>query len=177
MVTVIEVNRGSVKIRFDDRGYIKQTTTYYLRSGSVAMPTYLVGDIILDKTGKPATILAINGTKSITFQWEDGSMRVLQSSCIKLGYLMKEEDSSKLNPKIKVGDTFTNFQGSVCEVIKYEKSSKVTVRFSEHITYDVVTSQGNLKAGHVHNKYLPTLFGVGVFGDYTGGVKSIAYKA
>lgn len=177
--TVIDVNGcKEITVKFDKNGYVKKTESIYVRSGSIRLPKYLVGDKFTDKRGNPVTIVDIENSSKVTFEWEDGYRRTCQSSVLSLGTILREEDSRQLNPEIKVGDRFTNTQGIELEVVKYEKASKITVRVHGPVDYEIVTSQGNLKKGVVHDKYSPSVAGKGILGDAENiDVKSQVYTS
>jgi hypothetical protein len=176
--TIIGVNGcKDITIQFDERGFIKKTESIFIRTGSIRLPKYFVGDEFFDKKGNKAKIVNIESSSRYTFEWEDGYQRICQSSVISLGTLLREEDSCQINPEIKVGQFFTNTQGVTLEVIKYEKASKVTVKVHGPVEYEIITTQGNLKKGVVHDKYSPSFAGKGILGDAVVDVKSQEYVA
>lgn len=177
--TIIEANGcKDITIQFDKHGVIKKTESVLVRSGSIWLPKYFVGDKFLDKKGNSVTLVEMDTSAYYTFEWEDGYTRTCQSSVLILGTLLREEDSRQLNPEIKVGDRFTNTQGIELEVVKYEKASKITVRVHGPVDYEIVTSQGNLKKGVVHDKYSPSVAGKGILGDAENiDVKSQVYTS
>lgn len=166
--TIIEANNcKDILVRFDERGYEKRTVSHYVRSGCIAMPTYFVGDVVKDKEGVDVVIVGIETTSKITFQWPDGITRVAQSSTIGSGKLIHPEQSRILNPSIKVGHRFQTWQGCWAEVVKYENSTKITIKFLEPVEYEFITTQGNISTGKIRNKYAPSVCGIGVIGDAT----------
>jgi len=177
--TVIDVNGcKDITVKFDNKDYIKKTESIYVRSGSIRLPKHMVGDKLFDKNNNPITIVKIEGSSKITFEWEDGYQRTCQSSAIYLGRVLREEDSKIMNPEVKVGQWFTNTQGIELEVIKYEKASRITVKVHGPVEYEIVTNQGNLKKGIVHDKYSPSVAGKGILGDAENiDVKSQVYVA
>jgi hypothetical protein len=177
--TVISVNGcKDITVKFDKNDFIKKTESVFIRSGSIRLPKYFVGDKFTDKNGNSVTLVEIENSSKFTFEWEDGYRRICQSSVIILGTLQREEDSSQLNPEIRVGDKFLNTQGVELEVVKYEKASKITVRVHGPVEYEIVTTQGNLKRGIVHDKYSPSVAGKGIIGDAENiDVKSQVYTS
>lgn len=175
--TVVEVNGClDIKIEFDDRKYIKQVTSDNLRKGRVALPSLFVGDIVQDKQGIPVEIVLIDTTERVHFKWPDGYIRVCQSCVISLGTLMREDQSRRLNPEIKVGNLYKTKQGCTVEVVEYNTSSDITVKFTEPKVFFTKTTQHNLKNGYVRNRYIPTVAGVGIIGDEVVDVDSKLYK-
>lgn len=175
--TVTEVNNClDITIKFDHKNFTRKTKSQYIRDGSIKLPSLFIGDILKDKIGNIVTILDIDTTSRVTFRWEDGYTRVCQASVIKSGTLMREENSQRLNPSVKVGDIFVNCQGSEMTVEKYTNSQNIIISFTTPVQHSVRTTTGNLKKGNVHNKYLPTVAGVGVIGDFKIDVKSKMYR-
>ncbi len=174
--TIVGVNGcKDITIKFDKRDFIKKTESALVRSGSIWLPKYFIGDKFLDKMGNEVTLVEINSSACYTFEWEDGYRRTCQSSVISLGTLLREEDSRQLNPEIKVGQCYTNTQGVKLEVIKYEKASKITVKVHGPVEYEIITT---LKKGIVHDKYSPSVAGKGILGDAENiDVKSQVYTS
>jgi hypothetical protein len=176
--TIIEANHClDITVKFDHRGFIRKTKTQYIRDKSVKLPSLFIGDSFKDKVGNTVVIKDIDTTSRITFEWEDGYTRVCQSSVLKNGTLMREEDSRQLTPSIKVGDIFTNNQGSLMVVKEYNNAANIIIEFNDPVNYSVKTNIGNIKSGNVHNKYLPTVAGVGVIGDFNVDINSKMYKS
>lgn len=67
--------------------------------------------------------------------------------------------------RLKVGDSFTNSQGYVFEVIEYISCSNVLVEFKEPLQHRTRAHSSAIFKGFVKNKYHPTLYGVGFIGD------------
>lgn len=175
--TVAEVNGClDITVKFDFKDFVRKTKAQYIRDKSVKLPSLFVGDNFKDKLGNSVTIRDIDTTARITFEWEDGYTRVCQSSVLKNNKLMREGDSGQLNPSIRDGDKFTNQQGSEFCVKKYTSAAKIVIEFMSPVRYSVNTNMGNIKKGHVHNKYLPTVAGVGIIGDFKVDVKSKLYN-
>lgn len=176
--TVIESNRSTdILIKFDHKDYIKRTQTCYIRSGIVKLPSIFVGDIVLDKLGNKVTISNIDTSERITFKWEDGYERTCKQAVLSLNTLMREEDSQRLSPSVKVGDSFRNFRGNLFIVKEYINSSKVLVEFQEPIKHCVYSSSGNILKGNLKNKYAPTVCNVGIIGDCSVSTKSKVYTS
>ena len=175
--TVAEVNGClDITVKFDYRGFVRKTKAQYIRNKSVKLPSLFVGDNFKDKVGNTATIKDIDTTARVTFEWEDGYTRVCQSSVLRNCSLMREEDSGQLNPSIKEGDKFINKQGAEFYVKRYTSAANIVVEFMSPVCYSVKTSMGNIRKGHIHNKYLPTVAGVGILGDFKVDVKSKMYS-
>lgn len=176
--TIIEFNNSTdVLVRFDERQFEKRTKAYYIKTGVVALPTYFVGDKFIDKYGKTAEIVKIDTTSKITFKWEDGATRVLQSSAIINNSLIHPSDSCLLNPEMKVGDKYLNFQGIEFEIEKYIAASHIVVSFSVPFKHSVKTTQGNIKKGNVHNYHVPSVAGVGIVGDSEHNCRDKMYRS
>lgn len=175
--TVVEVNGClDITVKFDSRDFVRKTKAQYIRNKSVKLPPLFVGDSFKDRLGNSVIVKDIDTAARVTFEWEDGYTRVCRSYVLKNNSLIREEDSGQLNPSIKEGDKFTNQQGSEFHVKKYTKAANIVVEFTSPICYSVKTTMGNIKKGVVHNKYLPTVAGVGIIGDFEVDTKSKMYR-
>jgi len=65
---------------------------------------------------------------------------------------------------VKVGDTYKTNNFGFCEVIKYENSKNVVVRFLD-TGYEVSTTSGVLVRGQLKDRLVRTVCGVGFIGD------------
>lgn len=175
--TVLEVTRSdNIVIQFDE-GVTKRTKKQYIKSGSIRLPNIVVGKKYLDKMGRTVEVVSINGTSKVTFRWDDGYERTCQSSVITLNKIMREEDSSRLNPSLKTGDTGKLRDGTLWEVIEYKNFSNIHVKFLTDPPWYGLVSGGNLISGSVRNKGAPTLFGVGIIGDCSVNSNEMCYKS
>ena len=165
----------SVRVRFLKKNYYKTTTAFYANNGIVRLPKYIVGDEFIDKRGDVCRITN-KVSHTYTLMWEDGYSRNVSASAFVSG-IMREEDSSKHNPKIKVGFKGTNLQGFEFEVIEKLGDSKFVVRFSMPVEYKVVAYRGNIEKGTVHYPHTPTVAGVGIIGEFPVDVTSKDYRA
>lgn len=174
---VIEVDGCKrVRVKFEHNGHERVVPAHAVKIGSLSCPSYFVGDKFTDKYGRIATIVKIDTVSRITFQWEDGVSRVCQSSVIAKNALIHPEDSNKLNPEIKVGQVYKTWQGAEVTVVEYNSAADILVRFDEPFEVLMRTTQGNLKKGHLHNKYLPSVCGVGIVGDSVHDNKGKMYQ-
>lgn len=165
-----------ITLRFDERDYTKTVTADSLHKGVFFLPSIFVGDIFQDKLGNNVTVKAVEKSDKITFEWDDGYTRVCQSSVLRLGTLMREEDSCRLNPKLKIGDRFTTKQGAVLEIIEYKNFRNILICFIEFDKSSRWVSGGNLIKGNTHHPMLPSNAGVGILGTDKVDTKSKAYK-
>lgn len=176
--TVIDVKGcKDITVKFDHKSFVKKIQASYIKSGVIKLPSVFIGDIVRDKKGNLVTIVKIESSDKITFQWEDGYERTCQQAVLNVGTLMREEDSRILNPSIKIGDSFINAQGSVFIVKDYLSSSNITIEFDKPIKHTVKTNMANIKTGNIHNRYLPTLAGKGVIGDFKVDSSNKMYKS
>lgn len=175
--TVVEVNGcNNIKIKFDTDGIEKIVSKASIKSGSILLPKYRVGQKFKDKNSEFAEIIAIN--KGIaTFKWEDGSTRTCQIAVIPAGTLMKEKDSSRLNPKVKVGGLWKTKDGSEFEVIEILDSRNTIIKFYEPVEYVETVSPSNIVSGSISNKFKPSVCGKGYLGKYPVDVESKCYKS
>jgi hypothetical protein len=67
--------------------------------------------------------------------------------------------------------------GSELEVIEKLPKGKVKVKFLDQYGYETIVYGSNIASGNVHNKYLPTVFGVGVIGDSDVDIYSKCYSS
>lgn len=173
---IVEINGcKSVKVRFLEKDYSKTTTAFYAYNGMVSLPKYLIGDKFIDKRGNICKIVD-KSCGNYVLAWEDGYIRTVQAGVFVSG-ILREEDSSRHNPKIKVGFKGTNLQGVEFEVIEKLADSKFLLLFRTPIEYKVVASRGNIDKGTVHYPHIPTLAGVGIIGEFSVDIKSKDYKA
>lgn len=169
-------NCKDVVVEFDDRKYRKQTNAYYVREGSVAIPSIFVGDVLRDKMGNEVTVNKIDTVQRVTFQWLDGVTRIAQAATALRGDLLHPKDSQRLTPSISVGDRFSTWQGCTVTVIAYKTFQKITVKFDHPYDLVKVVSGGNLLKGVVHNQYAPSVAGVGIIGDFVHDNRSKLYR-
>lgn len=166
-----------VKVRFLSNGWEKITTAHYASTGVIRLPKWYVGDIVADKMGNPVKIVEIVNSSNYLFEWEDGYQRRAQSSTLCLNTLMREEDSARVNPKIKVGQIYTNLQGYDFEIIERVDSSKVKVKFLTEIPYETWCYGTNISKGTIHYPFAPTVAGHGILGLFPVDVQSYEYKS
>lgn len=136
-----------------------------------------VGNEYRDKLGNRVVVSKIDTCQRVTFKWEDGYERTQQGSAIVLNTIMRETDSKRLNPEIKVGDRFTTFQGATVEIVEYITYSKVKICFVDIDNSFKWVTGGNLKNGFIWHKDYPSLVGVGCLGTDCVDVKSGSYVA
>lgn len=165
----------NVKVRFLKRDYYKTTTAFYAYNGMVSLPKYLIGDTFVDKRGNVCRIVD-KSSGNYVLAWEDGYTRTVQAGVFVNG-ILREEDSSRHNPKIKVGFKGTNLQGIEFEVVEKLDDSKFLLLFRTPIEYKVVAFRGNIDKGTVHYPYVPTVAGVGILGEFPVDITSKDYKA
>lgn len=79
-------------------------------------------------------------------------------------------------PSVKVGDVFTNNQGSEFTVVEYTNANNLVVEFNDKNMYQCDASVGQIKRGVIKNKYFPNVHGIGYIGEGEYTTKSIAYK-
>lgn len=68
-------------------------------------------------------------------------------------------------PSVKVGDVFTNNQGSEFTVVEYTNANNLVVEFNDKHMYQCDASVGQIKRGIIKNKYFPSVCGVGYIGE------------
>lgn len=64
----------------------------------------------------------------------------------------------------KVGDKFTNFQGSEAVIVTYDTARRVTLKFLDEYGFEVTVQANKLKIGRFKNPYAPSVRGVGFVG-------------
>lgn len=176
--TVVEIKRcDNIIVEFDEDKFRKKTTKQYIESGRVPLPKIRVGQWHKDKLGNTVQVVSINGSNKVTFRWEDGYERVCQSSVIHLNTLMREEDSRRLNPSFKVGDTGYLKDGTMWEIIEYPNYSKIKVKILTDPAWETTVNGGNLVSGSIKNRGKPSLFGVGILGDAEVNCYDMSYKS
>lgn len=169
-------NSLSVIVTFIDRGYTKETQASYAYNGSIRCPKLMVGDIVKDKYGQDVEIIEILNSDNVTFRWSDGYTRIMQSSRVISNNLLRENESKRLNPTVKVGDIYKNKQGVDLVVVNYESSKRITVEVQGPKKHELLVTSGNLKKGYVNDRYSPSAAGVGILGDFPVDVKSKCYR-
>lgn len=176
--TVIEIKRcDNIIIEFDEDSFRKKTTKQYIQTGSVTLPKFRVGQWYKDKLGNDVQVVHIENTNKITFRWEDGYERVCQSGVIALNTLMREEDSQRLNPSFKVGDTGRLKDGTIWKIIDYVTYSNIKIQIMTEPPWEATVHGGNLVSGSIKNKGKPSLFGVGILGDAAVNCYDMSYKS
>lgn len=58
-----------------------------------------------------------------------------------------------------IGNRFTNSQGSVYEVVGFESSKKVTIKYLDDYGYEMVCTARDARLGKVKNPYHPSIYG------------------
>lgn len=176
--TVVEIKRcDNIIVEFDEDKFRKKTTKQYIESGRVPLPKIRVGQWHKDKLGNTVQVVSIDGSNKVTFRWEDGYERVCQSSVIHLNTLMREEDSRRLNPSFKVGDTGYLKDDTMWEIIEYHNYSKIKVKILTDPAWETTVNGGNLVSGSIKNRGKPSLFGVGILGDVEVNCYDMSYKS
>lgn len=176
--TVVEIKRcDNIIVEFDEDNFRKKTTKHYIESGRVPLPKIRVGQLHKDKLGNTVQVVCIGGSDRVTFRWEDGYERVCQSSVIHLNTLMREEDSRRLNPSFKVGDTGYLRDGTMWEIIEYSNFNKIKVKIMTDPPWETIVSGGNLVSGSIKNRGKPSLFGVGIIGGAEVNCYEMSYKS
>lgn len=176
--TVVEIKRcDNIIVEFDEDKFRKKTTKQYIESGRVPLPKIRVGQLHKDKLGNTVQVVCIEGSDRVTFRWEDGYERVCQSSVIHLNTLMREEDSRRLNPSFKVGDTGYLKDGTIWEIIEYTNYSKIKVKIMTDPPWETTVNGGNLVSGSIKNRGKPSLFGIGILGDTDVNCYDMRYKS
>jgi len=66
--------------------------------------------------------------------------------------------------KVKVGDRFQTNEGYEAEVIKYNGSLDVVIKFNDEFNYEKRVEAANLRKGNVKNPYHKSVIGVGFYG-------------
>lgn len=175
--TVLQVKGcNDIRIKFDIEGIEKTVCKGNITTGSIRLGKYRIGQKFKDKNGNDVEL--INLTKGIaTFKWEDGYTRTCQISVIPAGTLMREEDSIKLNPKIKIGSIWSTRDGSSLEVIELLKNQNVKIRFIAPVEYEDIVQYGNILSGSISNKFKPSVCDRGFLGEYPVDVKSKLYTS
>ncbi len=84
-------------------------------------------------------------------------------------------------PSIFVGDRFTNRLGCEAVVVKYESSTRITVKFLDDFGYELITKADSLRNSTFKNLFHPVVCGVGYLGvgEFThssGGKVTVAYR-
>lgn len=167
----------SVTVKFLKNGYIKETSAAYAYSGVVRMPRIIVGQVLPDKNGELFKITEIKLSDKVKIIWEDGEERYTTTYKIENRQVIRERDNIHINPAVKVGQVYKNTQGSEIKVIGYESSKRVLVEIGK-TKYTEYVASGNLLKGFVHDKYAPSVCGVGIIGDVVNiDVKSQVYVA
>lgn len=174
--TVIEVNGAlDIKIKFDTEGVEKTVSKGNIIRGGIRLPKVRVGQEVTDKNGASVKIIKIEKGRA-TFEWSDGYQRTCQTSVLNTRTLMREEDSCKLNPKIKQGSVWKTNDGCLITVIEVLKKNKVKIKFHYPVEYEDVVFYGNILQGSICNKFKPSVFGKGYLGKYKVNVKSKMYR-
>lgn len=79
-------------------------------------------------------------------------------------------------PSVKVGDVFTNNQGSEFTVVEYTNANNLVVEFNDKNMYQRNASVGEIKRGVIKNLFHPTVHGIGYIGEGKYNAESAAYK-
>ena len=145
--------------------------------GRIRLPKWYEGDVLKDKNGQSVKISKILKSDKYLFEWEDGYKRWQPSSAIYLNTIMREEDSSRLNPQVVEGGRYTNFQGYDFEIIKRVKGQQFLVRFLTDIPHEEVHHRSNISSGTVHYPFGPTVAGHGIIGLFPIDISSYQYKS
>ena len=90
---------------------------------------------------------------------------------------MREEDSRRLNPSFKVGDTGYLKDDTMWEIIEYHNYSKIKVKILTDPAWETTVNGGNLVSGSIKNRGKPSLFGVGILGDVEVNCYDMSYKS
>lgn len=176
--TVVEVHRcDNIIVEFDEDKFRKKTAKHYIQSGCINLPKVRVGQWYKDKLGNDVQIVHMEGTHKVTFQWKDGYKRVCSSTVISLNTLMREEDSRRLNPHFKVGDTGKLKDGTAWEIIDYVKASNIKIRVITDPPWETTVQGGNLLTGSIKNRGKPSLFGIGILGEVDVNCDEMSYKS
>jgi len=79
-------------------------------------------------------------------------------------------------PSVKVGDVFTNNQGSEFTVVEYTNANNLVVEFNDKNMYQCDASVGQIKRGVIRNPFVPVIEGIGYMGEGEYNSKSKFYK-
>ena len=79
-------------------------------------------------------------------------------------------------PSVKVGDVFTNNQGSEFTVVEYTNANNLVVEFNDKNMYQCDASVGQIKRGVIKNPFVPNVLGVGFLGEGDYAADSICYS-
>lgn len=176
--TVVEIKRcDNIIIEFDEDKFRKKTQKQYIQTGCVTLPRTRVGQWYKDKLGNNVQIVHMEGANKVTFRWEDGYERICQSGVIDLNTLMREEDSRRLNPSFKVGDTGKLKDGTIWEITDYINYSNIKIKVMTSPPWETIVNGGNLVSGSIRNRGKPSLFGVGILGKEPVDCKEMSYKS
>lgn len=166
----------SVKVRFLENNSVKYTTANYAYRGIVRKERVLIGEKYLDKSGEEITVIAKENQDNITVEWGDGETRLVNAYRIENRLVIRTNDNKHVNPTVKVGQTYINRQGSEITVLEYESSKRILVEIGLK-KYQQYVHAGNLIKLNIHDKYAPSLAGVGIIGDYPVDIKSKLYTS
>lgn len=67
--------------------------------------------------------------------------------------------------KDRIGTLHTTINGCLFEVIEYNSSTNVTIKFKDDFSYTTTTTWAYIKSGNVKNPFFKSIYGVGYFGD------------
>jgi hypothetical protein len=134
------------------------------------------GNRFTDRTGEKYTtnegynveIIEYFSACDITIKYEDGTvLHKIFFSALKSGQVRK--------PQNRVGEKYVNKEGQEAEIIEYESSLNVTVRFEDNaivsnLQYD------NIKRGAFKNPYIKNIYSFGYIGDMRNTNKDSTYN-
>jgi len=175
--TISEINScKNVVVTFDERGVKKVTTSNYAKKGILRFPLHFIGETFTDMKGNIVTVVELPVNR-VVLEWSDGYRRNFQASVLVTKHILREEDSTRLNPKVQVGCEFTTKQGYKVVVERILKGRKCIVRFDEPFTFTKEAHISNVVKGNIDNQHMPSLSGFGILGDVEVDVSGKMYRS
>jgi hypothetical protein len=126
------------------------------------------GEKYLTNEGYEVKIIEYFSACDVTVRYEDGTtLKKVFLSALKNGQVKK--------PQNRIGEEYINKEGHRAEIIKYESSLNVTVKFEDgtiinNLQYD------NIKKGAFKNPHIKNIFNFGCIGDMRDVNKDSTYN-
>lgn len=120
-----------------------------------------IGFVKRNKQGCLMKIVQYNNSKDMIVQFveEDNVFVNTQWKHFETGSI-----SNPVFNKRREGEVFTNNQGSIAKIIKYNSSKNVIVEFQDAYKYQTKATYQQLQYGNFKNPFAPSILGIGIVG-------------
>lgn len=124
------------------------------------------GETRINNQGLTMRICAYSGTNHMDVIFDDGYIaKNVTYQNFKKGNILNHNIKQRRKAEYEIGEVVKNYQGCDAQLIKFNNTNDVIVKFLDKHSCEVKTRFWTFKEGKVRNPYSPSVCGVGIIGN------------